>query len=142
MFNINPTIKNNRALYWAGIIQLFYGLIELIDTITICLISAGLLPNLYASFVSVDSQMGTMLETMPAIFIVLFAFFTSQRILSGYWILQNQVKGYWLALFVTGVTAIGVWFLLPVSILDLVLVCPFVILLFKGKYQDSPIIPE
>lgn len=142
MFNTDPIIKNNRALYWAGIIQLFYGLIELIDTITISLISAGLIPNLYASFVSADSQMGTMLETMPAIFIVLFAFFTSQRILSGYWILQNQVKGYWLALFVTGVTAIGVWFLLPVSILDLVLVCPFVILLLKGKYQDSPILPE
>lgn len=142
MFNANPTIKNNRALYWAGIIQLFYGLIELIDTIVICLISAGLVPNLYASFVSVDSQLGIMLETMPAIFIVLFAFFTIQRILSGYWILQNKVKGYWLALFVTGVSVIGVWFLLPVSILDLVLICPFVILLFKGKYQDAPILPE
>ena len=142
MFNTDPIIKNNRALYWAGIIQLFYVIIELIDKITISLISAGLIPNLYASFVSADSQMGTMLETMPAIFIVLFAFFTSQRILSGYWILQNKVKGYWLALFVTGVTAIGVWFLLPVSILDLVLVCPFVILLLKGKYQDSPILPK
>ena len=142
MFNTDPIIKNNRALYWAGIIQLFYGFIELIDTIAICLISAGLIPNLYASFVSVDSQLGIMLETMPAIFIVLFAFFTSQRILSGYWILQNKVKGYWLALFVTGVSVIGVWFLLPVSILDLVLICPFIILLFKGKYQDTPIIPE
>ena len=81
MFNIDPSIKSNRALYWAGIIQLIYGLIELVDTIAICLISAGLIPNLYMSVVSVDSQIGTMLETMPVVFIVIFAFFTSEGIL-------------------------------------------------------------
>ncbi len=140
MFEVNVLIKNNRALFWAGFIQLFYGIFELIDTFVISLISIGVIPNLYLSLVSIDTEIGMFMESMPIIFIPIFAFFTSLRLLSGYWILQNRVKGVWMALFVTGVSIVAVWFFLPFSAFDLAIICPFVILLFMGYYRDASII--
>lgn len=140
MFEVDPLIKDNRALYWAAVIQVFYGVFELVDTFTIGLISIGLIPNLYTSFVSIDTEIGTFMETMPVIFIPIFAFFSILRLVSGYWILQNKAKGFWMALFVTGASIVAAWFFLPFSALDLVIICPFIILLFMGYYRDSPII--
>lgn len=142
MVEINAQIKNNRALYWAGLIQLFYGIFELMDTLVITLISLGMIPNFYASLVSIETDVGKFLEMMPIIFIPIFAFITSFRILSGYWILQNKVLGLWTALFITGFSVVAVWFFLPFSALDLVIMGPFVILLFRGYSQDSPLAPE
>lgn len=142
MFKINAQIKNNRALYWAGSIQLFYGIIELIDTFVISLISFGLVPNLYMLLVSVDTEVGMLMEVMPVIFIPIFAFITSLRLLSGYWILQNKITGVWTALFITGFSIVAVWFFLPFSAIDLVIIGPFIILLFMGYSRNSPIISE
>ncbi|MFW9887790.1 MAG: hypothetical protein ACFFER_06385 [Candidatus Thorarchaeota archaeon] len=83
MFEAHPSIKNNRALHWAGYIQLTYGLFELIETLLVGLISVGVIPNLYILFVSVDTEVGRFMETMPVIFIPIFAFITSLRLLSG-----------------------------------------------------------
>ena len=140
MFEINDQIRDNRALYWAGIIQVFYGLLELMDTFTIGLISIGVIPNFYSSLVSVETEVGTLIETMPIIFVPIFAFIASFRLLSGYWILQNKVLGLWLAIFITGVSVVAVWFFLPLSALDLVIIAPFLILLFIGYFQDDPIV--
>lgn len=140
MFKVSEQIKNNRALYWAGLIQLFYGIFELMDTFAISLISAGIVPNFYLSLVSVETEIGTLIETMPIVFIPIFAFFTSLRLISGYWILQNKVKGIWTALFVSGVSIVAVWFFLPFGALDLVIIGPFIVLLFAGYYQDRSII--
>jgi hypothetical protein len=142
MFNVSTEIKSNRALYWAGIIQLGYGLFELVDTFTISLIAFGLFPNFYSSMVSVETEVGRLIEVMPIIFIPIFAFITTFRILSGYWILQNKVRGIWAALFITGFTIVAVWFFLPFGALDLIILCPFVILLFIGYFQDTPIIQK
>jgi len=106
------------------------------------LISLGVIPNFYASLVSIETDVGKFLEMMPIIFIPIFAFITSFRILSGYWILQNKVLGLWTALFITGFSVVAVWFFLPFSALDLVIMGPFVILLFRGYSQDSPLAPE
>ncbi len=102
----------------------------------------GLIPNFYVSFVSVGSEFASMLETFPAAFIPVFIFFTTLRLLSGYWILQNKAKGFWMALFVTGVTLVAVWFLMPFAVIDLSFICPFVILLFMGYFRDAPLIKE
>ena len=142
MFEVHALIKNNRALYWAGYIQLIYGILELIDTFVVTLISFGLIPNLYMLLVSVDTDVGRFMEAMPVIFIPIFAFITSLRLLSGYWILQNKVKGIWAALFITGVSMVAVWFFLPLSAFDLIIIGPFIILLFAGYNRDSPIIPD
>ncbi len=142
MFKVDAVIKNNRAMYWAGVIQLIYGLIEVTDSAAIVLISIGVIPNIYVSFMSVDSEFAVLLETFPAAFIVVFIFFTSLRLVSGYWILQNKAKGFWLAILVTGVTFVAVWFLLPMSIIDLACSIPFVILLFMGYFRDTPILTD
>ena len=141
MFEINAQIKNNRALYWAGLIQAFYGIFELMDTFAIGLISIGAIPNFYSSLVSIETEIGTLIETMPIIFVPVFAFFASFRLLSGYWILRNKVKGVWAAIFITGVSIVAVWFFLPLSALDLIIMGPFVILLFVGYFRDESIIP-
>ena len=142
MVKIDEQIKNKRALYWAGLIQLTYGIFELVDTVAISLISFGLIPNLYMMLVSVDTEIGMLMEVMPIIFIPIFAFITSLRILSGYWILQNKVTGIWTALLITGFSLVAVWFFLPFSALDLVIIGPFIILLFIGYSKDTPIIQE
>jgi hypothetical protein len=142
LFEAHASIKNNRALCWAGYIQLAYGIFELIDTVAISLISVGLIPNLYMLLVSVDTEVGRLLETMPVIFIPIFAFITSLRLLSGYWILQNKVKGVWTALFITGVSIVAVWFFLPFGAFDLMIIGPFIVLLLVGYNGESPIIPE
>jgi len=142
LFEVNAAIKENRSLYWAAIIQVVYGIIELTDSIAIVLISAGLIPNFYVSFISIDTEIGILLETMPAAFIAIFIFFTIFRLLSGYWILQNKVVGIWTAIFVTSITLVAVWFFLPFSILDLAFIGPLIILLFKGYFGDAPILQE
>lgn len=142
MLRVDSAIKKNRSLFWAGICQIIYGIIELTDTISIILISIGILPNFYVSFISVDSPIGVLLETTPVAFIVVFAFFTSIRLVSGYWILQNRLKGFWLALCITGVTLVAVWFFLPFAIIDMAFITPFLIMLFRGFFGEDPIIEE
>ena len=137
---VNEQIRANRFLYWAGILQLFYGLFEMVDVVTITIITIGLIPNIYSSLVPVTTEIGTFMATMPGLFIIIFLFFASLRISSGYWILQNRAMGFWLALFVTGVSLVAVWFFLPFGAFDLCVILPFIVLLFNGYYQDKPII--
>ncbi len=142
MIEISTQIKNNRALYWAGLIQLTYGLFELVDTIVMSLIAIGIFPNFYSSMVSVETEIGRLIEMMPILFVPIFAFITFFRVISGYWILKNKLKGFWVAIFITGFSVIAVWFFLPFGALDLIIICPFIILLFIGYFQDTPIIKQ
>ena len=140
LFKISSQIKTNRALYWAGIIQVVYGFFELLDTVVMSLIAFGMIPNFYSSLVSVETEIGRLMEAMPIIFVPIFAFITTFRILSGYWILKNKVKGFWAALFITGFSIVAVWFFLPLGALDLIIICPFVILLLAGYFQDDLVV--
>jgi hypothetical protein len=106
------------------------------------LITAGLVPNIYLGFVSGGTEISTLLEIAPWVFIPIFWFFTGFRLLSAYWILANKEKGFWAALFVSGVTLIAVFFLLPFSIIDLVAVGVVVALLLNGYFEDKPLISE
>ncbi|MHA1909213.1 MAG: hypothetical protein ACW98Y_18095 [Candidatus Thorarchaeota archaeon] len=134
--------SENRSLYWAGLIQLFYGIFELVDTVAITLIALLLLPNFYVLFIPMNTEIGMLLVAMPSAFIPVFIFFTSLRLTSAYWMMKNKAKGLWLALLVTGVTLVAVWFMLPFSVIDLIFILPFVILLFKGIYRETPIIQD
>jgi hypothetical protein len=140
MHLVDEQIRANRSLYWAGIIQLFYGLFEMVDVVTITTITIGLIPNIYSSLVPVTTEIGTFMATMPGLFVIIFLFFASLRISSGYWILRNRVMGFWMAIFVTGVSLVAVWFFLPFGAFDLCIILPFIVLLFNGYYQDKPII--
>ena len=140
MFSINGKIRENRSLYWAGIIQTVYGFFELSDVTAAVLISIGLIPNIYGSFIPTTTEIGMFMETTPIIMIPIFFFFASLRTLSGYWILLNRAKGFWMALLISGVSLVAVWFLLPLSALDLCIILPILILLFNGYFQDSAIV--
>jgi hypothetical protein len=142
MFSINEKIRANRSLYWAGILQTLYGLFELSDVVAAVMIAIGLIPNIYGQFIPATTEIGMFMETTPIIIIPIFFFFASLRVLSGYWILLNRAKGFWMAVLVSGVSLVAVWFLLPLSALDLCIILPVLILLFKGYFQDSPIIAD
>ena len=122
--------------------QLIYGLIELTDSATIVLIAAGLVPNIYLGSISGNSEISSILQNSPEVFIPIFWFFTGFRLLSAYWILMNKEKGFWTALFVSGVTLVAVFFLLPSSIIDLVAVGLIVAFLFNGYFEERPLIAE
>jgi len=137
---INPAIRQNRSLFIGGVMQLIYGLIELTDSATIVLITAGLVPNIYLGSISGSTEIAAMLENLPIIFIPIFWFFTGFRLLSAYWILQNKEKGFWTALFVSGVTIVAAFFLLPSSVIDLVAVGLVIAFLFNGYFEDKPLV--
>jgi hypothetical protein len=142
MPSIDPSIKQNRSLYWGGLVQLAYGLIEIPDCIAIVLIAAGFLPNLYLSEFSGFSGVYAMMENMPIVFVPIFWFFMSLRLLSAYWVLTNKAKGVWLALLVSGITVIAAFFLLPFGAGDLIGVWPVIVLLLNGYFKDQPIVQE
>jgi hypothetical protein len=140
--SIDVKIKENKSLYWAGILQTLYGCFELADVAAAVLISIGLIPNIYGSFIPVTTEIGALMETTPIIFIPIFFFFASLRFLSGYWILMNRAKGFWMALLISGVSLVAVWFLLPLSAIDLCIILPILVLLFNGYFQDSSIVSD
>ena len=142
MFSADVKIRENRSLYWAGILQTFYGLFELADVVAAVMISIGLIPNIYGSFIPDTTEIGMFMQTVPIILVPIFFFFASLRFLSGYWILKNRAKGFWLAIIISGVSLVAVWFLLPLSVLDLCIILPFLILLFNGYFQDSTIVSD
>ncbi len=123
-------------------IQLFYGVIESVDVFTAILIAIGVIPNIYSLFFSTSTEIGMLMDTMPWIFVLIFFFFASLRILSGYWILVNRKKGFWLALLVTGISLLAVWFMLPLSALDLCILLPVIVLLLNGYFGESTIIQK
>jgi hypothetical protein len=140
--NISPAIKQNRSLYGAAIILLIYGLIELTDSISIVLITAGIIPNFYLSLMNGNPEIAFMLENFTILFIPIFLFFTSLRLLSAYWLFTNKAKGFWMALFVSGMTFLAVFWFMPFSVMDIIATWPVIILLFQGYLKEKPIVTE
>ena len=137
---ISPEIKKNRPLYYAALVQLIYASIEFLDSLSIPLIALNLLPNFYLILPLANAELSLLLTNEPFWFIPIFWFFTSFRIASGYWILQNKAKGFWMAMFISGITLIAVFFLLPFSVMDILGPGVVVFLLFMGYFKDQPII--
>ncbi|NHI84334.1 MAG: hypothetical protein EAX81_08550 [Candidatus Thorarchaeota archaeon] len=142
MIEIGSAVRENRSIFTAAIIQLCHGLVELIDSTAIVLITIGLLPNLYLPFVTGNVEIYAMLENMPVVFIPIFWCFTTLRLVSAYWIFGNKIKGFWLAIFVSGVTLLAAFFLLPFGAFDMVPTLPVVVLLFNGYFRDRKIVEE
>ncbi|NHJ14370.1 MAG: hypothetical protein EAX95_11875 [Candidatus Thorarchaeota archaeon] len=142
VFDIDSTIRENRSIFVAAIIQLGYGLMELADSVAIVLITIGLIPNLYFPFLTGNAEIYAMLENMPVVFIPIFWCFTTLRLLSAFWILKNKIKGFWLAIFVSGITLIAAFFLLPFGAFDMLPTLPVVVLLFNGYFKERRILEE
>jgi len=139
---ISTEIKNNKSLYYAALVQMIYATIEFVDSLCIPLIALNLLPNFYLILPLANAELSLLLANEPFWFIPIFWFFTSFRIASGYWILQNKAKGFWMALFISGITLMAVFFLLPFSVIDIVGTGVVVFLLFMGYFKDELIIKQ
>ena len=139
---ISSEIKSNKPLYYGAIGQLVYASIEFIDSLCIPLIALGLMPNWYLAIPLANPGLATLLANEPMWFIPIFWFFTGFRIASGIWILQNKAKGFWMAMFISVITLVAVWFLLPFAVIDIVGTGIVVFLLFMGYFKDQPIIKK
>ncbi|MGY5872591.1 MAG: hypothetical protein RTV72_10115 [Candidatus Thorarchaeota archaeon] len=137
---ISPEIKANKPLYYGAIIQLVYASIEFIDSLCIPLIALGLMPNWYLIIPLANTELATLLANEPMWFIPIFWFFTAFRIASGRWILQNKAKGFWMAMFISVITLVAVFFLLPFAVIDIVGTGIVVFLLIMGYFKDQPLL--
>lgn len=137
---VSPEVRNNRPLFLGAVSQMVYASIEFLDSLCIPLISLNLIPNWYLIVPLTNPELALLLENEPYWFIPIFWFFTAFRLLSGYWILKNKAKGFWLAIFISGVTLVAAFFLLPFAVVDIVGTGIVVILLFMGYFKDEPII--
>ena len=137
---ISPEIRKNKPLFYGALVQMIYATIEFVDSLAIPLIALNILPNFYSIIPLANTELSALLANEPFWFIPIFWFFTSFRIASGYWILQNKAKGFWMAMFISGITLIAVFFLLPFSVIDIFGTGVVVFLLFMGYFKDEPII--
>ena len=139
---ISPEIRKNKPLFYGALVQMIYATIEFVDSLAIPLIAFNILPNFYSFIPLANVELSALLANEPFWFIPIFWFFTSFRIASGMWILQNKVKGFWMAMFISGITLIAVFFLLPFSVIDIFGTGVVVFLLFMGYFKDQPIISQ
>jgi len=137
---ISPEIRNNKPLFYGALVQMVYATIEFLDSFAIPLIALDILPNFYSFIPLANAELSALLANEPFWFIPIFWFFTSFRIASGYWILQNKAKGFWMAMFISGITLMAVFFLLPFAVIDIIGTGVVVFLLFMGYFKDQPII--
>jgi hypothetical protein len=137
---ISSEIRNNKLLYYGALAQMIYASIEFVDSLCIPLIALNLMPNWYIIVPLANPEIAALLANEPFWFIPIFWFFTSFRLASGYWILQNKAKGFWLAIYISGVTFIAAFFLLPFAVIDIIGTGIVVSLLFMGYFKDEPII--
>ena len=139
---ISPEIISNKPLYYGAIIQLVYASIEFIDSLCIPLIALGLMPNWYLAMPLANPELSALLANEPMWFIPIFWFFTAFRIASSYWILQNKAKGFWMAMFISVITLVAAFFLLPFAVIDIIGTGIVVFLLIMGYFKDEPLIKE
>lgn len=139
---ISPDIKLNKPLYYGAILQLVYASIEFIDSLSIPLIALGMMPNLYLMMPFANPELSSLLANEPMWFIPIFWFFTVFRIASGYWILQNKAKGFWIAMFISVITLVAAFFLLPFAVIDIIGTGIVVFLLIMGYFKDQPLLKE
>ena len=130
----------NRWLTIAGVLQTVYGLIELVDSTTLILLSLHLVNNPYPENGFIFKDFYNLIDSRPIAMLPLFLFYATLRITSGIGILKNRLWGFWMAIFIT-VSAVSVMpFLYPLSSGDAIAAVLIISFLLVGYFQDRPII--
>jgi hypothetical protein len=137
---ISLEVQSNRSLFYGALAQMIYATIEFVDSLCIPLIALGFIPNWYLMFPIANPAIANLLETEPLWFVPFFWFFTAFRIASGIWILQNKVKGFWMAMWISVITIFAAMFLLPFGVFDIACTGIVVFLLFMGYFKDEPLV--
>jgi hypothetical protein len=136
---INPLVKRNRWLAAAGLFELIYGLAEAGDTFYVLLLQARLVPNVQLPWAF--PEIGSLMDSLPAAFFPVFAFFSFGRIAAGAGVLRNRMWAFWLTLFLSLVTAVWALFFLPLGGFDM-LGCLFIVAtLLSGRFGRNAILP-
>ena len=125
--------RPNRAIRWAAILLIIYGVIETGDCLAVIAMQWDLVGNYYPAFVFPGLQ--HLMETQPIWFLPPFLFFTVLHLLSGAGLWCNRLWGWWMALFVTGAVIIFVPFLLPMSGGDMLVAILLIGLLLIGRFS-------
>ena len=125
-------MKKNVFITFAAWLLLLYGLIEIVDSITVVLMSLGFIGNPYpdAFFQPVDR----MIKENSSYLIPLFFSIAGLRILSAIGLFKNRAWGFYSALCIIFITYIWVPFMLPLSIFDFSACSLILIFLIFGKY--------
>lgn len=131
-------IKTTKLIFAAGILLLLYGAIEIIDCLSTLLIVFNVIENPYPEFAF--SPINITIENNPWAICGAFLFFTSLRIIAGIGLLKNRMWGFWLAIFVTAITSLNIFILLPLSALDAILGIFVISLLLMGYFESKPIV--
>lgn len=136
---IDPTIKKNRYLLVAGLLQLIYGGIEILDCLTVLLVAVGVLANPYPPFIFAETN--RTFEQHPLAIFALFVFFTHFRIFSGVGVLRNRAWGFWAMIFSLTSTVVMTPLFLPLSGIDIALLTVIMSCLLLGYFKDRPLMP-
>jgi hypothetical protein len=136
---IDLLVKRNRWLAAAGLFELIYGLGEIGDTFYMLLLQARLVPNVYLPWAF--PEIGSLMDSFPAAFFPVFAFFSFGRIAAGAGVLRNRMWGFWLTLFLSLVTAVWALFFLPLGGLDMLGCLLIVGALLAGRFGRGAILP-
>ena len=129
--------KANRLIRGAAIVLLFYGAIEIVDSLTVIAMQLKLAPNVYPTFAFGEIQ--HLMETQPIWFLPPFLFFTVLHLASGVGLWRNRLWGWWMAVFVTATVIVFVPFLLPMSSGDMLAATILVPLLLIGAFGRQPV---
>ena len=124
--------RPNRLIRWAAILLIFYGIVEIVDCLTVIAMQWGIVGNYYPTMVFPGIQ--NLMETQPIGFLPPFLFFMVLHLWSGVGLWRNRLWGWWMALFVTGAVIVFVPFLLPMSGGDMLAAIVLVGLLLIGRF--------
>lgn len=137
--NINPVKrKTNRLIFAAGILLLLYGMIEIVDCFSVLLMVFHVIENPYPEFTFSPVQI--IVDDRPGALFAIFLFFAGLRTMAAIGLLKNRLWGFGMALFITALTAMNLFFLLPLSAFDAVLNLLATILLFMGYFERQSIV--
>lgn len=135
---INKRGSRHKTLRIVAIIISIYALIEIVDCITVCLMSLRLVVNPYP--LMLFSELQTLFDSQPIWLVPLFLFFTSLRITSAIGLWRNRLWGFWLTIFVSISTIIMAPFLLPFTSFEMLGNGVIMMLLLIVYFSDAPII--
>ena len=128
--------KKNRFIFIAAIILLVYGIIETLDCLSLVLVVAKVIENPYPTFVF--QELEDMMNNHTLYMIPVFLVFTSMRLLAAVGLLLNRMWGFWMGIFVSGVTFCVMILFLPLGALDGVIsvaVVTFLLIGYCGKQK-------
>jgi len=127
-------VKKNTYYQVTGWFFVIYSLVEIIDCITVTLMTFSLINNSYPEMYY--KPMEIIFQEHPVYLIPLFLAITGLRVFSAIGLLKEKFWGFWIAISIIFITYILVPFMLPLSVVDFLICSIILILLIIGKFKN------